>query len=128
LARQLGGQGSPSPRSIGARGETIAAEHLRSLGYEIVDTNVRTRYGEIDIIAREGETLVFVEVKARRGIRYGSPQEALSPRKQARLRSLAEAYLQSLDAEPPACRIDVVAIALGRGGSVESIDLIRDAV
>ena len=75
-------------RSLGRRGEDVAAEHLRSLGFTIVGRNVRTRYGEIDIIAREGDTLVFVEVKARRGIRFGTPEEGLSARKQAQVRCL----------------------------------------
>ncbi len=115
-------------RATGRRGEAIAAEYLTRLGYQIVQTNVRTRYGELDIIAREGEVLAFVEVRTRRGSALGSPEESITPRKRRRLTELAEAYLQTLPEPLPPCRIDVVAVDLGPGGIVRRVELIRDAV
>jgi len=80
-----------------------------------VERNYRTRYGELDLVVRRGTTLVFVEVKMRRGTGFGDPLEAVTPRKQARIRSTAERYL--LDREPPfdTVRFDVVGILLGDG-------------
>ena len=120
----------PTPdyrRTLGRKGEDIAAAHLAGLGYEIVARNVRTRYGELDIVARDGETLVFVEVRTRRDDRLGSPEESVDARKQAKLVALAEAYLATLSEPPAACRIDVVVVEI-RGGVVQRLELIRDAV
>jgi putative endonuclease len=114
-------------RLTGRRGEAVAAAYLVGQGYEILARNVRTRYGEIDVVAREGETLVFIEVRARRGSDLGTPEESIDARKQARLVALSEAYLADLAEPPAACRIDVVAVELS-GSTVRRIDLIRDAV
>ncbi len=115
-------------QATGRRGEALAAEHLRGLGYEILRTNVRTRYGELDIIAREGDALVFVEVRTRHGGALGSPEESVDLRKRRRLAELAEAYLQTLPEPPPTCRIDVVVVEIGPGERVRRVELIRDAV
>ena len=115
-------------RSTGRRGESVAAAHLGSLGYRIVATNVRTRNGELDIVAWDGDVLVFVEVRARRGAGFGTPEESITPRKRQRLVTLAEEYLQGLPDPAPPCRIDVVAVDLGPGDFVRRIELIRDAV
>lgn len=117
-----------SRRATGRRGEAIAAEHLAGLGYRILQTNVRTRYGELDIVAREGDVLTFVEVRTRRGSTFGSAEESVTPQKRRRLTELAEAYLQTLPEPPPLCRIDVVVVDLGPGDSVRRVELIRDAV
>jgi putative endonuclease len=115
-------------QTTGARGEDLAAAYLAEQGYVIERRNVRTRYGEIDLVAREGETLVFVEVRCRHGESLGSALESLTPRKRERMRTLAEAYLQTLPEPVELCRIDVVAIALRLDGTPERIDLVRDAV
>ena len=120
----------PAPdrrRALGRRGEDLAAGYLAELGFEILGRNVRTRYGELDIVARERETLVFVEVRARRDDRLGSPEESVDARKQAKLVALAEAYLATLPEPPAACRIDVVVVEI-RAGALQRIELIRDAV
>ena len=120
----------PAPdrrRALGRRGEDLAAGYLAELGFEILGRNVRTRYGELDIVARERETLVFVEVRARRDDRLGSPEESVDARKQAKLVALAEAYLATLPEPPAACRIDVVVVEI-RAGAVQRLELIRDAV
>lgn len=104
----------PSERSrLGTRGEDMAAAHLEVLGYTIVERNVRTRYGEMDIVARDGETMVFVEVRTRRSASFGTPEESITPRKRQRLAQLALAYVQERELGEQAWRIDVVAIALG---------------
>jgi len=113
-------------RRTGQRGEAAAAEYLRQLGFEILLTNVRTREGELDIIAREGEVLVFVEVRARHGPSYGTAAESVTLAKQRRLMALAEAYLQTLAVQPTECRIDVVAIDFGPADRLRSIELIRN--
>ncbi len=102
---------------IGRWGETTAAEYLSKHGYAILSRNARTRYGEIDLLARAPDgVLVFVEVKTRTNRSFGYPEEAVDSRKLGHLISSAEAYLQEhpeLDA--PGWRIDVIAIE-GRPG------------
>ena len=97
-------------RRTGDRGEEIALRHLSGLGYELVQRNYRTRYGEIDLVLRDGETLVFVEVKLRRGIEHGDPLESVTPTKQEQVRSIAEQYLDEVQPEFAELRFDVVGI------------------
>ena len=83
-----------SSRETGVLGESLALRYLLDEGYELVERNYRTRHGEIDLILRSSaDTLVFVEVKTRRGTAFGDPLEAVTPSKQARVRLMAEAYL-----------------------------------
>lgn len=82
-----------SNRATGERGEALALRHLEGEGYEALERNYRTRYGEIDLVVRRGATLVFVEVKSRRGMGFGEPLEAVTPRKQEQVRLMAEQYL-----------------------------------
>ena len=115
-------------RRLGAFGERLAAAHLVAKGYHIQARNYRCREGEIDIVAQDGETLVFVEVRTRRGDALGGPAESVTARKEARLVAAATAYVQAL-AEPPADqRIDVVAVQLSPGGRLLAIDHIEGAV
>jgi putative endonuclease len=79
---------------LGAAGEDAASAYLQSIGYRIVTRNLRGPGGEIDIVARDGETIVFVEVKARTSRRFGSALSAVDARKRTRLRSVAADYLQ----------------------------------
>jgi putative endonuclease len=108
-------------RQTGLRGEEIAAAHLQALGYEIVARNVRTRYGELDIVARDGGCLVFVEVKTRRSTALGAPEEAVDARKLAQIAALAESYLATLGGPVPECRIEVVAVELLPSGEARRI-------
>jgi len=96
----------------GRFGEERAAEHLRSLGYQIVEKNYRIRRGEIDIIARHRGDIVFVEVKTRKSDGFGAPAEAVGFRKQARLKILAAAWLSSKGLSNANCRFDVVSYTL----------------
>jgi putative endonuclease len=103
-------------RQLGAAGEDLAAAALKKEGYKILARNYQTPLGEIDLIARHRGTLVFVEVKTRRSARYGQPQEAVSPAKQARLQKLADYYLKQQRLGPRPTRFDVVAITMGPEG------------
>ncbi|HET6613358.1 MAG TPA: YraN family protein [Kofleriaceae bacterium] len=99
-----------STREAGARGEDRAARALTERGYRIVERNFRCRAGEIDIIARDGEVLVFVEVRSRSGGRYGTALETISRAKQRQVAKVAGAYLAARRLAPAACRFDVVGI------------------
>jgi len=94
---------------FGAAGEEAAAAYLQSLGFRILARNLRAPDGEIDIVAREGETFVFIEVKARRSYRFGSALGAVDRRKRKRIRAVAEDYLQFVSPAATA-RFDVLAI------------------
>lgn len=113
-------------RREGAQGEEIAARFLAGHGYRILERNFRfKRRGEIDIIAREGEYLVFCEVKMRRDDSYGLPEYAVTPLKQETIRRTAAAYLALRGARDQPCRFDVVTIRF-RGAEPE-ITLLRNA-
>ena len=107
--------GHLSKRASGAWGEDLALRYLTDRGYQLVERNYRTRYGELDLVLRQGTTLVFVEVKLRRGTGYGDPLEAVTPRKQAAIRSLARQYLAQRAPAFEDARFDVVGI-LASGG------------
>ncbi len=92
-----------------------------------MDRNVRSRFGEIDLVAKEGPTLCFVEVKARRTVRMGWPEEAVTEAKQRRLARLAQWYLKSRRYEDPPVRFDVVSVLFGPEGSVARTRLIKGA-
>ena len=95
---------------LGARGETIAARYLRRLGYKIVSRGDRHRLGEIDIVAVDGETLVFVEVKTRSSHHFGHPVEAVDDDKRRRLTRLALGFLMRYDLMENAARFDIIAV------------------
>ncbi len=103
---------------LGKYGERVAAEHLHEQGMVVLARNWRCELGEIDVVARDGDVLVVCEVKTRRSLTFGSPQEAVTEVKAARLRRLAARWLQEHDARPAAVRIDVVAVlAAGHGAA-----------
>jgi len=106
---------NPGRRGLGAFGERVAAAHLEAKGYRIRARNFRCREGEIDIVAEDGDCLVFVEVRTRRGDAFGSPAESVTAAKERRLLTVAKAYLQQHNDVPPNQRIDVVAVELSRG-------------
>jgi putative endonuclease len=100
---------------LGARGEQIAAAYLTDSGLRLLDRNWRCREGELDIVAREGDALVFCEVKTRRAIGYGHPVEAVTPAKQRRLRTLAHRWLATHEEHAPDLRFDVVGVLVRPG-------------
>lgn len=104
------GLGGGQETDLGSEAETLAADYLSRRGLSLLERNLRNRSGELDIIARDGQMLVFVEVRARSRADFGSPEETVDARKRARIIAAAREYLASLDGEPPACRFDVVAV------------------
>jgi putative endonuclease len=107
--------GNSSARSKGRAGEETAEQFLQQHGYEILEKNYIHRHGEIDIIAREGSVLVFVEVKFRRSRRFGEPEESVTPKKQELLRRTAEGYVMERFPSGIECRFDVVSIVMEEG-------------
>lgn len=103
-------------RSLGQWGEKVASLQLEAAGYTIVERNWRCRNGEIDLIARDGETVVFVEVKTRRGRDFGAPEEALTPRKAQKLLALGQQYIVDHELDDVNWRIDLVAVELDERG------------
>ncbi len=107
----------PTPRTrLGNRGEEIARRHLLGLGWCILATNYRSKWGEVDIVAQEGDQLVFVEVRTRQSDdKFGGPKESVTHKKKERLQATAETYIQELDQPPAGWRIDLIAVVLTRG-------------
>ena len=105
--------------ALGRNGEAIAARHLVRSGLTIVERNWRCPQGEIDLVARDRDDLVFVEVKTRSSVAYGHPLEAITPRKLARLRRLAGAWCLAHPEEHGNVRIDAVAVVAPREGQIE---------
>ncbi|MHB1051136.1 MAG: YraN family protein [Bacteroidota bacterium] len=108
--------GERSKREKGKIGEDAAIEFLKNQGFEILEQNYYYNHGEIDIIAQENGVLVFVEVKSRRSIRFGEPQESVTPKKQELLRRTAEGYVMERNIGEMECRFDVVAVLFTDGG------------
>ena len=115
-------------RSLGNFGERVAASHLEAKGYEILERNWSVREGEIDIIAAKPDEIVFVEVRSRRGGRFGTPEESITGRKAAHVRSAVAAYLQEHPEAPENQRIDVVALELDAKGRVLRVEQIENAI
>lgn len=117
----------PSPRSrVGRSAEILAAAELGKRGYEIVASNYRCRQGEIDLIANEGDSLVFVEVRCKRSSAYGSPAESITPSKVRKIIATAQQYLLDQGLGDVACRFDVVEVGVADGKLVVR-DVLRDA-
>jgi putative endonuclease len=114
------------PGPYGLFGEELAAGYLGRRGYRIVERNFRTRRGEIDLIARDGDTLVFVEVKSRRTDAFGGALSSVDRRKRNRLARLAREYLQRRGWADRPCRFDLVTIR-GEDGAEPSIELLQNA-
>jgi len=115
-------------RDLGDFGERVAAAHLEANGYCIRERNFRVAEGEIDIIAERGGTLVFVEVRTRRGGSRGTAVESITARKAAHLLAAAQAYAQANPGCPEDQRIDVIAVELAADGRVLSLEQIEGAV
>jgi putative endonuclease len=109
---------------LGQKGEGFAAKFLKKKGYKIIEQNFKTRIGEIDIIADDRGTLVFVEVKTRENLHYGQPFEAVHYFKKRKIAHVAMLYLKKLKEVPP-CRFDVVSVYYENGRP--ECELIRDA-
>lgn len=129
LARRQTGSGKPGGRhgALGRRGERLAERRLRRMGYRILARNFRAAGAEIDLVALDGTTLVFLEVKTRLSLSAGRPEEAVDSRKQLRLRRAAQAYLarQPLELRSRPVRFDVA--ALTQSGLRTRLALFKDA-
>lgn len=112
-------------RQLGDAGEDLAAAALKKQGYKILERNYVTSLGEVDLIARQGKTYVFIEVKTRKNERFGAPQEAVTPAKQHKLRRLADYYLKQKRLGEVEVRFDVVGVIMGEEGP--RVEIIRDA-
>ncbi len=119
---------SRARRDLGDFGERVAVAHLEANGYRIRERNFRTREGEVDIIAERRGTLVFAEVRTRRGEALGSAAESVTATKAARILAAAQAYVQATDGCPADQRIDVIALSLSPDGRVLSLEHIEGAV
>lgn len=107
---EKGSESGDPRREIGDRGERAAVAFLENRGLEIVDRNWKCSYGEADVVALDGETLVFCEVKTRRATTSGIPEEAVTPAKQRRYARIARVYCSRTDVEYRSIRFDVIAI------------------
>jgi putative endonuclease len=115
-----------NPRQIfGEKGESIAVRHLKKKGYKILEKNYRTKLGEIDIIAKDKDTLVFVEVKSRRSWQFGNPKAAVTHAKQRKISKVALYYLKTNDRSNAKARFDVVTITATRDKS--QIEIVKNA-
>lgn len=114
-----------SDQEYGRDSEALAVAFLKQKGYKVLATNYRLKMGEIDVVAQDGRTIVFVEIKARRSKRYGHPKQALDFRKRRKLSRMAQAYLKTAGRSGASARFDVVAIIATPSGP--EIELIRNA-
>ena len=115
-------------RDTGLLGEKLARDFLEKKGYHVWQTNYRCPEGEIDIVAEHKGSLVFIEVRAKRGLEFGSPEESITPAKMEKLRAVSAHYIQTHENLPSSWRIDVVAIELDSRDRISRIELIENAV
>lgn len=107
-------------KALGRLSEDLACRYLEGEGFEIIERNWRTRDGEIDIVARYGDLVAFVEVKARRGTRFGEPEESVTPSKIRRIRRVAAEYLSQAPVSGEV-RFDVIGVRFGPGETVTEL-------
>ena len=112
-------------QQFGEKGEALAAKYLKKYGYKIIAQNYRTPLGEIDIIAKDKNTIVFVEVKSRRSIRFGSPKWAVTAKKQRKISMVALHYLKTTRQTADKARFDVVSIISNRDDP--QIEIVKNA-
>jgi putative endonuclease len=112
-------------QAVGKAGEEAAVQYLRHCGYRILERNYRCRLGEIDLIARDGKTLAFIEVKTRRSQRFGPAASAVTRAKQRHLIRVSQVYLTQMGQAHELCRFDVVTIEID--AQTPRIELIKDA-
>ena len=113
---------------LGQWGEDHARRYLEGRGYTVSATNYRSRWGEVDIVARLGDEFVFVEVKTRRGTAFGTPEESVTATKSRRLIATAQDYLQKNDLEQAQWRIDVITVHLDKSGKLLEVNHLENAV
>ena len=112
-------------QDLGKLGEELALKKIKSLGYKSIARNYRCPLGEVDLIAKDGDCLVFVEIKTRKGRSLGYAKEAIDRRKKRQLSKVALAYMKSMDCCDVKSRFDVVAVSLNEGK--EQVEVIKNA-
>ena len=112
-------------QQFGKESESVAVKHLKKQGYKIIEQNYRTKLGEIDIIAKEKDTLVFVEVKSRKSASYGNPKYAVTPKKMRKISMVALYFLKMTNQSASKARFDVVSIS--HGNKDPEIEIIKNA-
>jgi putative endonuclease len=117
-----------SRKDTGALGEKLARDFLKKKGYHILETNYRCPRGEIDIIARQKDCLVFIEVRTKTSLAFGTPEESITYTKMKHLESTAHYYRQSHAQLPASWRIDVIAIELDANYRCKRLELIENAL
>ncbi len=115
-------------QETGKLGEKLAQKFLKKRGYRIRETNFHCRWGEIDIVAQQKDYLVFVEVRTKSSLDFGTPEESITQSKKEKLIALALAYINTHQNLPPLWRIDVVAVEVDQKGKVNRIELIQNAI
>ncbi len=115
-------------KSTGVLGEKLAQGFLKKKGYSILETNYRCREGEIDIIARQKDCLIFIEVRTKSNLEFGTPEESITETKMRHLEQAAQHYRQNHDKLPDLWRIDLVAVELDSNNKLKRIDLIENAI
>ncbi len=115
-------------QEVGKLGEKLAQKFLKKRGYHILETNFRCREGEIDIVARQKDYLVFIEVRTKSNLAFGTPEESITGAKKGRLVASAFAYISIHQNLPSLWRIDVVAIEVDDKGKTKRIELIENAI
>jgi putative endonuclease len=112
-------------QKFGEKGEALAVHRLKKAGYKIIETNYRTRLGEIDIVAKENDTIVFVEVKSRRSVHFGNPKQAVTLQKQKKISMVALYYLKTTGQSAAKARFDVVTVIANR--DKPQVEIIKNA-
>jgi putative endonuclease len=115
-------------KDTGSLGEKLAREHLKKKGYRILETNYHCRAGEIDIVAKYQDELVFIEVRTKTNLDFGSPEESITEAKMEHLRLSANRYLQEHNYISDSWRIDVVVVELTPGNKLSRIEVIENAI
>jgi putative endonuclease len=115
-------------QQLGRLGEELARRRLEALGYVVLATNYRAKSGEIDLVAEHEDTLVFIEVRTRRGGGYGLPEESLSPKKRSNMVDAAQQYLEANEAEDRQWRIDLVAVEMDPNGRLIRVDVLKNVI
>jgi putative endonuclease len=115
-------------QKLGQRGEQLAVDKLRADGFEIVTRNYHCRTGELDIVARQADIWVFVEVRTRKSQLFGTPEESITDRKRQHLITAAQTYLQEQALQDVNWRIDLVAIEIGPKGELVRLEVLENAI
>ena len=117
-----------SRKEVGNLGESFAVEYLKNNGLKIIETNYRCPFGEIDIVAQDGDCIVFTEVRTKTGSGFGTPEESVTAAKKKHLTETAYTYLEEKDKQQADWRIDFIAVELDRNNKPSRIEQYKNAI